>query len=763
MLHVRRLSAVVAASLLLLTAALAEKGHDTSTAKAALAKAIQAAIDAKQTPGAVLLVAQQGKVLLHEAYGRRAIAPQPEEMTKDTIFDMASLTKPMVTATCIMKLIEDGKLKLTDPAAQHLPSFGQNGKDTITIEQLLLHSSGLIADNAQADYERPVPEIYERIDALKLVAPPGTRFIYSDVGFIVLGRIVEKLAGHPLDQVARAWIFDPLGMKDTGFTPGTHLAARLAPTEKEGSDPVLRGTVHDPRAQRLNGIAGHAGLFSSAEDVYRYASMLLNLGSLNGKTILKPETVRLMTTTRHVPNGGLRTYGWDADTGFSAPRGHHFPVGLSFGHTGFTGTSLWIDPTSQSIVILLTNRVHPDGKGNVTPLRRTVANVVAKELLGDPRPARSPVRLGIDVLRKDGFKLLENKRVGLVTNHTGLGRDGLSTIDILHQAPKVKLVALFSPEHGIRGALDEKVKDGVDDKTNLPVFSLYGERRKPTKEQLKDLDILIYDIQDIGCRFYTYISTLGLVLEAAAENNLKVVVLDRPNPIGGLAVEGPVLDAGKESFVAYHRLPVRHGLTVGELATLFNAERGIKADLAIVKMEGWRRDDLFDATGLLWVNPSPNMRTLQAALLYPGVGLLETTNLSVGRGTDRPFELVGAPWIDAARWARALQLEQVPGVRFIPIRFTPASSIHAKKECQGVSIVIDDVTKVKPMQVGYTLAVTLKRLFPTDWQTKRYMTLLGHQATFDALEQGRAVRELLLIDQEARDSFAKQREKYLLY
>src|SRR5262245_37094267 len=248
------------------------------------------------------------------------------------------------------------------------------------------------------------------------------------------------------------------------------------------------------------------------------------------------------------------------------------------------------------------------------------------------RDREGGVLTGIDVLRREGYKPLAGRRVALVTNHTGAARDGSSTIDLLHGAEKVKLVALFSPEHGIRGAVDAAVPDGKDERTGLPVYSLYGKRRRPSAEQLAGVDTLVYDIQDIGCRFYTYITTLGYILETAAEHTLRVVVLARPNPVGGVAVEGPVLDGKAGSFVAYHSLPVRHGMTVGELARLFNAERKIGAGLEVVAVENWRREDTFDRTGLTWVHPSPNMRSLTAALLYPGIGLLEMTNLSVGRG-----------------------------------------------------------------------------------------------------------------------------------
>lgn len=388
-------------------------------------------------------------------------------------------------------------------------------------------------------------------------------------------------------------------------------------------------------------------------------------------------------------------------------------------------------------------------------------------MLTAPLPAADPpaVRTGIDVLAAEGFARLKGKTVGLVTNHTGLALDGTPTIDLLAKADGVKLVALFSPEHGIRGEVDEKVGDSKDPKTGLPVYSLYGERRKPTADTLKGIDTLVYDIQDIGCRFYTYISTLGLVLEAAKENGLKVIVLDRPNPIGGVVMEGPVRDPGKdrESFVAFHELPLRHGLTVGELATLFNAERKIGADLEVVKVEGWKRGDLFDRTGLTWHNPSPNMRHLTAALLYPGVGLIELTNVSVGRGTERPFEWVGAPWIDARKLAATLNVRKLPGVRFVPVYRTPTSSTHKDKRCGGIDIIVDDWATVRPVRVGLELAEALRAMYPRDWQTKNYDRLLVHKATYDGVLASTPVPALERAWQPGLDAFAKRRASALLY
>jgi uncharacterized protein YbbC (DUF1343 family)/CubicO group peptidase (beta-lactamase class C family) len=709
-------------------------------------------------------VLRQGKIVLHKAYGLRSKQPAETPMTADTVFDLASLTKPVATATAVMLLLERGKVRLADRVAAHLPEFGRAGKEGVTVEHLLLHTSGLIADNPVADYRDGRKKAWERICDLRLEADPGTRFRYSDVGFIVLGELVERLAGEPLDAFVRKNIYEPLGLRDTAFRPGKALVARAAPTERV-ADRWLQGEVHDPRARLLGGVAGHAGLFGTAADLAVYAQMLLDGGEYAGKRVLSPATVRLMTTPRPVP-GGLRAPGWDVRTSYSSNRGTLFG---GFGHTGFTGTSIWIDPEARTALIVLTNRVHPVARGSINRLRGQIATLVAASIVRPPLPGGAsaarihPVRTGIDVLKRDGFKALKGRRVALVTNHTGRDADGTSTIDLLHKAEGVTLVYLFSPEHGIRGAVDAPVPDDRDAKTGLPIYSLYGKRKRPSAEQLKGVDTLVYDIQDIGCRFYTYETTLGYLLETAAKHKLRVVVLDRPNPIGGLAVEGPVLAKGRESFVSYHALPLRHGLTVGELALLFNAERKIGADLEVVKMEGWRRGDLFDATGLVWVNPSPNMRSLTAALLYPGVGLLETTNLSVGRGTDRPFEVLGAPWLDGRRLAEALAREGLRGVRVVPTRFTPASSTHAKKECGGVQLYIDDWAEFEPLPLGMALACALKRLYPKEWQSKRYGVLLGHPETLEAIERGEPAAKVMGLWAAELAKFRAVRKRYLLY
>ncbi len=373
------------------------------------------------------------------------------------------------------------------------------------------------------------------------------------------------------------------------------------------------------------------------------------------------------------------------------------------------------------------------------------------------------VLTGIDVLERDDFKQLAGMRVGLVTNHTGRDRRGRQTVDVLRNAPGVRLVALFSPEHGIRGASDAKVSDSKDEQTGLPIYSLYGESRRPRPEQLKDLDALIFDIQEIGTRFYTYISTLGYVMEEAARARLPVFVLDRPNPLNAVEVEGPIADAEKLSFTAYHRIPVRHGMTVGELARLFNEERKINCDLRVVKMENYRRAMWYDATNLVWVNPSPNMRSLTEALLYPGVGLLETTNLSVGRGTDTPFEVTGAPWLDGQRLAAFLNSRKIAGVRFVPVRFMPNASVFKGEACGGINIIITDRARFRPVLTGLEIALALRRLFPNEWKVDDYARLIANADTLARVKRADSTEEIMRSWTPALNEFRALRARSLLY
>ncbi len=750
---------------------------------------IQQAIRSGQCPGAVVVVGHRGRIVYRRAFGNRALVPEVEPMTEDTIFDVASLTKVVATSTAIMQLVERGQLRLQDPVAKFWPEFNSRGKDSITVGELLTHYSGLRPDldlkPAWSGYDTAMKLILEE----KPTASPGTRFVYSDINFEILGELVQRISGKKFDEYCAANIFAPLGIKDTTFIPSAVHWKRIAPADSkpEGRGVLLRGEVHDPTARYMGGVAGHAGLFSTADDLSIFVEMLLNGGTHLGARILSPLSIEKMTTPQNPPGKqSVRGLGWDIDTAFSSPRGELFPVG-SFGHTGYTGTSLWVEPSSKTFVILLTSRLHPGGKGNVVALRGRVASVVASslgvesaaEILASRRPLtggnesrntypqpetrNGDVKTGIDVLVEQEFAPLAGLRVGLITYHTGRDRKGRRTIDLLRGAPQVSLKAIFSPEHGIAGASDTAIRSGTDEKTSLPVYSLYGETRRPTEKMLEGLDALVFDIQDAGVRFYTYITTLAYAMEAAAPKGIKVVVLDRPNPITGILVEGPVLDRDLLSFTGYFPMPVRHGMTVGELAEMFNRENKLGAKLEVIKMQGWRRTDWFDETGLEWVDPSPNLRNMTQATLYPGVAMVEGANLSVGRGTHTPFELVGAPWIDASKLAGELNKRRIQGVRFMPVRFTPESGPFSGKVCEGVNIILLDRTTLNSPLLGLELASALIRLYPGEFEIDRTLALIGARAVLEGIREGQDAGSLAISPNESVEQFRKIRDQYLLY
>jgi uncharacterized protein YbbC (DUF1343 family)/CubicO group peptidase (beta-lactamase class C family) len=733
----------------------------------------------KRMPGCVVCVGRRGKIVMLKAYGKKQLQPSELPMTIDTVFDMASITKPVATATSVMLLLERGQLKLGQRVSSIIPEFAANEKDQITIFDLLTHQSGLLPDNAVGDYENGREAAIQKICDLKLQAPTGTRFIYSDVNFILLGEIIRRLSGQSVHEFSQANIYWPLGMKETGYLPSDALKARAAPTEQRDGK-WIQGEVHDPRAHLLGGVAGHAGLFSTAEDLAIYAQMMIGDGQYNGVRILAPQTVASMTRGYKILGGSrstmegvppnpsvyLRGLGWDKRSGYSINRGE-LMTDAAFGHGGFTGTVLWVDPELELFVIFLSNRVHPDGKGLVNPLAGRIGTVAAGAIR-DKGPARglphAEVLTGIDVLKRDNYRQLAGRKIGLITNHTGRSREGESTVELLHEAKNVELTILFSPEHGFEGKLDvSKIGDTKDSATGLKVFSLYGETRKPTAAMLENIDTVVFDIQDVGARFYTYTSTMGEAMKACAEHGKRFVVLDRPNPIGGVAVAGPMLDAGRESFVGFHRLPVRHGLTIGELARLFQDELKLKLDLQVIECVGWKRADAFDATGLVWINPSPNMRNLTQAFLYPGIGLLESTNLSVGRGTDAPFEVIGAPWLDGRKLASDLNARRIAGVGFVPLEFIPSSSKFASEKCGGINIIITDRNRFEPLRTGFQIAAALWRLYPDKWDAKAYDRLLGNGKTLQSLMDGKSADEVEEVAREGVNEFMRRRLKYLLY
>ncbi len=809
---------------------------------------IEDAVTAKKLPGAVLLVGHAGKMVYEQAYGDRAVEPRVEPMTVDTIFDMASMTKCLVTATAVMQLWEQGKVGLDEPVVTYLPGFGGNGKEAVTVRELLTHYSGLPPDVVLTDAWSGKEAGIQRAMVSGLEAAPGTTFKYSDVGFITLGALVERMSGERLEVYATEHIFRPLGMTETRYLPPPALAGGIAPTAHNDDKPMdddrlLRGEVHDPTTRRMGGVAGHAGVFSTAHDTGVFAQALLDrLAGRPSKFPLKQATLEVMTTPEqpgHSPadlahpgpagvypsrkGHEVRGLGWDIDSSFSRPRGEVFPVG-SFGHTGFTGTSLWMDPGSDTYVVLLANAIHPRGRATISPLRGQVATAVGRALelypgkcpehticdpsvsavggeieydksshtggevvhgpSADGEEQKSSVLTGLDVLEKTKFAALKEMaarhdgklRLGLLTNQTGLDRVGHRTIDVLavqaaKAVPGLELLMLFSPEHGIAGVKDSTdVANSVDASTMLPVVSLYGAKdadRRPKMEDLAKLDAVVIDLQDAGVRFYTYEAVTGYFVEACAKAGVELVVLDRPALVGGVAVQGPVSDAGAESYTDYMPMPVRNGMTLAELARYVNGEKKLGAKLTAVPMEGWRRANFFDDTGVPWVNPSPNLRSEMAAVLYPGVGLVEQTNVSVGRGTETPFEVLGAAWIDGGELEGFLEGRRIPGMLFEKTRFAVAEDANRYpfhgQTIEGVRLTATDRAVLNSPELGVELLAALHHLYPSQFQMAKAKTLVAHAATMEQLEGRTDPRRIADGWRPGVEAFRGRRAQYLLY
>ena len=856
------------------------------------------AVAAHRPPGAVAVIGHGGLVAFEQAYGDRKLAGEPgldgqpsaaEPMTEDTIFDMASLSKCLGTATAVMQLYEQGKVQFDDPVEKYLPGFNA-GHDPerakVTVRMLLTHTSGEGPDvNLKDAWGLSAPDFMEGVHralTTPLMSAPGEVFRYSDINFILLGYMVQVLSGEPLDVYAQEHIFKPLGMTETRYLPlakacgphhvvgaaiawapapkgrelfacpkgdwSTSLLARIAPEahdDEAKADPatnpdydrLLRGTVHDPTTRRMGGVAGHAGVFSTAHDVSLFAQGLLDrLAGRPSNFPLKQSTLELMVAPQqpghaagqvaaanaaertaisagakgaaaglapHYPSvqgQDLRGFGWDIDTAFSKPRGVVFPIG-SFGHTGFTGTSLWMDPGSDTYVILLANAIHPRGNAPISNLRGEVATATARALglYGSSSESSgaqqtSTTLTGVDVLEEKHFApLVENLgrvdhplALGVLTNQTGLDRAGRRTVDILAaDLPKVvagaRLAAIFSPEHGIFGKLDSMhVGAEVDPTTGLHVTSLYGPTeadKRLSHEELKDLDAVVIDLQDAGVRFFTYDTVTGYFLEAASKeksefhHDLKIVVLDRPNLIGGEQVQGPVSDAelttGVTAYIDYMPLPVRTGMTIGELAKYIVGVKHLDADLMVVPMEHWSRGQYFDETGLPWTNPSPNLRTMTAAVPYPGLGFLDYSSVSVGRGTDTPFELFGAAWMHAADVAAALNARHIPGASFAATTTSVAENANHYpfhgQTIDAVRIAVTDRRVLDSPEMGVEIVSVLHRMYPKQFDVEKTLRLIGSRSTVEAIERGDDPRAIADGWNAGLAAYREARKSYLLY
>ena len=870
---------------------------------------IQQAIADHKLPGAVVLIGHNGHIVFHHAYGNRALEPTVEAMTEDTLFDMASLTKVLVTTTAILQLNEQHKLALDTPVATYLPAFAANGKEKITIRQLLTHYSGLPEDVDLKDpWGLAAPDKAEGIRrALAAVpySPPGVTFKYSDINFITLGALVESISGQGLDTYARDHIFLPLGIPQTAYhpfnstcgpalrtgaaiAPGPRPIGRIgvtcpvgtwspyasvpntAPTahDNEGTpatnpnfDRILRGTVHDPTTRRMGGVAGHAGVFSTAADMALFCQALLDkLTKNNGPFPLTQASLKLATTPNQpatasnqatiftqsgdtLKGTAVRGLGWDLNSPFSRPRGTLFPLGQSFGHTGFTGTSLWLDPTSETYVILLANSIHPHAGPNISPLRGQVATAAARALdlcpgcpipsdlsgkLGvasearplSPTPPQKPVipsegqspkprdpegaipapifrtsstdpslrplpvlahqtLTGIDVLEQTHYAALQtlaqrhngHATIALLTNQAGQDAQGHRTIDLLAQAlPNITLKTIFTPEHGLLAQQDtEHLTAETDPTTHIPVISIFGPKpsdKRPKPADLEAVDAVVIDLQDAGVRFWTYETLVGYFLEAASKTHTELLLLDRPNPLGGLAVQGPISDPEVDSNINYAPIPVRHGLTLGELARFYN--RGLNGPLTVVPMQQWQRTEFFADTGLPWINPSPNLRSPNAALLYPAIALLETTNVSVGRGgASDPFTNLGAPWLIPADLIALLNARNIPGVAFTPTTLTIAEdSNHYPAHGQTIPAIhftVTDPTALDSPELGLELLSALHHLYPTQFQLARAKTILASAQTLAALQANLDPRTIAAANLKQDQTFQEETRPYRLY
>ena len=771
--------------LLVLLSAIYLHAQEPFPGAAAVDQQMEQAVQEGLIPGGVVLIGHNGQVVYQKAYGSRALIPHREPMTLDTIFDVASLTKVIATTPSIMRLFEQGQIRLNDPVTKYLPEF-QGGHSDITIRNLMTHFSGLRPDldlkPAWSGYHTGI----QRALIDKPAGPPGVRFVYSDINFILLAEIVHRLTGKMLNEYTRENFYEPLGMHETMFLPPASLRPRIAPTEIDPSTgQPLRGEVHDDTARYMGGVTGNAGVFTTAADLAKFAQMMLDDGEGNGLRFFSAATVQKFTSPQSPADQPiLRGLGWDIDSPYSSNRGELFPIG-SYGHTGYTGTSLWIDPFSRSYVIILTNAVYPHRGHSVVSLRSRVATIVAAsfgitapgvKLTGYNETIVGPglhrevepkgtVLTGLDVLAADNFAALRGKQIGLITNQTGLSREGKRNVDLM-LAAGIHVTALFSPEHGLAGAEDRSdISDTKDPASGLPVFSLYqASSRRIQPAMLDKVDALVFDIQDVGARFYTYSCTMLYSMEEAAKKHLPFFVLDRPNPITGVHAEGPMLDPDLQSFTGCLEIPLRHGMTLGELAAMANGERKLGVDLHVVAMRGWDRGDWFDSTGLPWVDPSPNMRSLNAALLYPGIAMLEASpNYSVGRGTDSPFELIGADWIHGEELASFLNARFIPGVRVYPARFRPTSSNFSGKTIQGVRFVITNRDAFDSTRLGLEVGYALNQLYPGKiaWQENRF--LIGNHEVLRDLKDGVDAQTILQEMQNSLAGFTQQRERYLLY
>jgi len=695
-------------------------------------EALERAVKDSGAPGAVGYVGHGGETLFHEAVGMRTLLPEPEAARRDTIYDLASLTKVIATATSVLLLHERGLLDIDRPVSEilPLPAF-----KTITPRHLLTHTAGLPPFKTWHKEAGSVDEYIQRIAALPLESAPGEQRVYSDLGFMMLGRIVEIIGKNALDSFAQENIFKPLGMEHTGFNIPAAWRERCAATEQcPWRGKLMRGEVHDENAYAVGGVSGHAGLFAPAGDLARFCR-----GLLGGK-LLKPETIAMMARPGAVARYPWQVLGWKIDPWAEGSEGH-LRSRRAIGHTGWTGTSFWLDLDSHHFVILLSNTPHPtrDLRDNAT-LRRTFHEPVAAAC----HPATTNAHTGLDRITWDAFDALKGKRVAVLANHGAIDLAGRPLLDVLALASEVTVVRVFSPEHGFSGQAEAGENVGVQ-RAPIPLVSLYGDQKKPTRDQLRDVDLLLVDLPDIGARYYTYMATMKDCMEVCAEAAVPVMVLDRPNPLGGAILEGPIATS-VGSLVCCAPIPVRHGMTLGELAMFFKSTFTSCAavDLSVSELNAWPRSFLAPQCALPWVPPSPNIPTFESALLYIGTCLFEGVNLNEGRGTDTPFQVLGAPWLDAGKVIGGIKKEDQRGCRLEAITYTPraipgkaSSPVYRDQNCNGIRIHLERAADARPFRLACALLRAIQQTHEKNLEWKPFFdTLAGGEALRRAIQSG---------------------------
>jgi len=677
-----------------------------SDASRRLQQALERAVSASGAPGAVACVGDAQTIHFLGATGLRQRTPEPLPATPETIYDLASLTKVVATTTALMLLYEEGALDLDRPVSDYLATPDVSGG---TIRHLMQHTAGLVAGRPYYQDHDTLDAMFMRYGERRVDWAPGSARRYSDVGYMMLGRIIETVSQEPLDTFCRQRIFEPLGMTRTAFNPPSDWRTLCAATERCGwRNRLIVGEVHDENASAVGGVSGHAGLFSTASDLARYCRGLL------GGNLLREESIAAMIDGGRVPFYPWQGLGWKVAPWSTSVEGY-LPSKRAFGHTGWTGTSLWLDADTGRFAILLSNTCHPsrDARNN-RALRQTFHDAVSETIY----PGRCSVHTGLDRLMYEGFQTLEDKRYALLTNSAAVDSMGRSILDVMSHAPaSARLQLLYSPEHGLKGQAEAGAAVASTRLGETPVISLYGDRKAPSASELASVELFVVDLPDIGARYYTYADTMKQCIEACARANTPVLILDRPNPLGGIVVEGP-LPQRTTSPVCSIDVPVRHGLTLGEMAMwhAVHTYSALRPQVMVHLLDGWKRPLYLDACGLPWVAPSPNMPDLETAVLYVGTCLFEGTNLNEGRGTDIPFRVFGAPWLRTDDILETVERAALAGASLEPVRYTPRA-IPGRAEnprfrdqaCEGIRVRVEDRDKLRPFTMAVALLTALEQ------------------------------------------------------